>query len=138
MEIVDGTGVGRILASKVDVLMSDQASAQKVANAIVAERLTREINEDSPPSLFCCMHSISNCCKNSRNALNEVNPDAVKLLELIKSVYGKPDKAGYVQQDGRSDLRLMLRYDLEQTRTKIFSHDLGTLLFFCAKFYQNF
>ncbi|CAG5101478.1 Oidioi.mRNA.OKI2018_I69.YSR.g17128.t1.cds [Oikopleura dioica] len=126
--IINKTSLGRVIGEKIDLLMSDQQSAQINANAIVAEKLTREINKEAPPSLFCAMHCVSNCDKNSCSALKEVNEEAFTLLELVKSVFGKPEKFGYVQQDGRRSLQLLLKYDLESTRTKIFSHDLGNFL----------
>ncbi|CAG5112440.1 Oidioi.mRNA.OKI2018_I69.chr2.g6656.t1.cds [Oikopleura dioica] len=64
--IVNKTGLGRIIGEKIDLLMSDQQSAQINANAVVAEKLTREINKDAPPSLFCAMHCVANCDKNSQ------------------------------------------------------------------------
>ncbi|CAG5101398.1 Oidioi.mRNA.OKI2018_I69.YSR.g17049.t1.cds [Oikopleura dioica] len=92
--IINKTSLGRVIGEKIDLLMSDQQSAQINANAIVAEKLTREINKEAPPSLFCAMHCVSNCDKNSCSALKEVNEEAFTLLELVKSVFGKPEKFG--------------------------------------------
>ncbi|CBY07341.1 unnamed protein product [Oikopleura dioica] len=77
-----------------------------------------------PKMIGCNMHSVANCCKNSREALKNVCPDAYTLLEDIKCVFGKPPKSGFVQQDGRKELQLLLK-ELDGTKTRIFSHDLG-------------
>lgn len=124
MSIIDGTGLARILGSKIECLMTDQEAAQRKANFIVAEQLCREDNEERPKMIGCNMHSVANCCKNSREALKNVNPDAFTLLEDIKCVFGKPPEGGFVQQDGRTELQLLLK-ELDGTKTRIFSHDLG-------------
>ncbi|CBY11600.1 unnamed protein product [Oikopleura dioica] len=124
LECIEETGVGRILKDKIELLMSDQEAAQLKANGIVAAQLTSEDNEEAPKTLTCAMHSVANCCSNSRKALEEVCPDAATLLDDIKCVYAKPKKGGYCQQDGRKDLLLLLR-ELDDCKKRIFTHDLG-------------
>ena len=135
LSIIEGTGLGRVLSPKVEYMMSDQESSQRKANLIVAEQLSREDNEERPKSMYCNMHSVSNCCKNSREALREVSPDAICLLDDVKCVFGKPPKSGYVQQDGRRELQLLLQ-ELEGTKSRIFSHDLGKLRFIFSFIYN--
>jgi hypothetical protein len=52
------TGLARILAPKVDALLTDQASPQLVANALVASELAKlGDNEQEISYVPCCMHS---------------------------------------------------------------------------------
>ena len=133
LECIEETGVGRILKEKIELLVTDQEAAQLKANGIVAAQLTSEDNEEAPKTLTCCMHSVSNCCSNSRHALQEVSPDAAQVLDDIKCVYAKPKKGGYCRQDGRKDLLLLLK-ELDDTKKRIFTHDLGKCSFDFNKF----
>jgi xanthine/CO dehydrogenase XdhC/CoxF family maturation factor len=92
LECIEETGVGRILKEKIELLVTDQEAAQLKANEIIAAQLTSEDNEEAPKTLTCCMHSVSNCCLNSRHALQKVSPDAAQVLDDIKCVNAKPKK----------------------------------------------
>ncbi|CBY12515.1 unnamed protein product [Oikopleura dioica] len=124
ISIVEDSGASRILKSKVDFFMSDQESAQIRANCIVSQKFVGVDNEVAPPTVYCAIHTSSNACSRSIDALKRVSPNAFILLDSIRSCYGKAASGGFCHQDGRKVLKTLLKERDDKT-TMIFADDLG-------------